>query len=269
MGDLGNHHPYKDYNRKYQFSLSQIAGDATTTVVSNIIQLTANPSRMFVCVRLPVTTPNYWAYTKSYLPISNVQITYANKGGILSTANQYQLYQLSKKNNSKQTWEEFSGFVPINDAATGGVSLAPSIGSLLILKPTLDFGLPESIANNSLGQYNLSIRLTVTNQFPYAITPELFILCEYDGNIYLKDGVGIDTISNVNQELVFQTKDSNREMPKDELNHLSGGSITGKIGLVRRFLGRLGTPKPMVSSSAGSIVGAGRKPENRLKNLCQ
>jgi hypothetical protein len=111
MGDLGNYHPFKDYSNTFRSTLTQIGAGVTTQVQSNSIQLGTNPSRMFMFVRLPVTTTAYWNYAKTYFAITACDITYGNKSGILSSANQAELYRLSKKNGSKQSFEEFSGYV--------------------------------------------------------------------------------------------------------------------------------------------------------------
>jgi hypothetical protein len=271
MGDLGNHVAYKDYTKFFPYNQVQIASGATTTLQSQSIQLQAIPTRLYIWVRVPVTVSNYWAYTKSYLTISAINLQFNNKGGILSTASQYQLYKLCRKNNSHQTWEEFSGWSVINDAATGGVTRTPSIGSLLVLDPCRDFGITESQSNNSLGQFNLTINsMSVTNQFPFAITPELCILCEYDGDIYYLDGNAQDTVTNVSQDLVFKTKESSHKISDDEFKEMSGGSIQGKIGLVRKFLGKL--PQQVAKAlgsdvSGGGVSGGSYQQGNRLKNI--
>jgi len=43
------------------------------------------------------------------LPITNVNITWDNRSGVLSTLNQYDLYEICVKNGLKMSWNNFNG----------------------------------------------------------------------------------------------------------------------------------------------------------------
>jgi hypothetical protein len=271
IGSTVNYHAYQDYSQRNTTTLTQIATGATTTVTSNSIQLFSIPTRMYVFVRLPVTTSNYWNYTKSYLKINGISITFGNNSGLLSSANTYQLYEMSKKNGSTQTWDEFSGDAFINNAGSGGVTRVPTIGSLLVIDPARDLGISLSQSNNSLGQYNLQISVGITNQFPFAITPELIILPEVDGYIKFDSGTSTKTLANVTQQIVLETKDSAPTITDGAFERMSGGSKLAKVGVIRRLLQKM----KGVKKHGGDVVGAGylgggssNNRLSKLKNLC-
>ena len=63
-----------------------------------------------------------------FLAITNVNINFNNVSGILSNANQQDLYDMSVANGSKQNLYEFMGY-----ATTGSGKVASTIGSIVVI----------------------------------------------------------------------------------------------------------------------------------------
>ena len=66
-----------------------------------------------------------WTDPSAFLTINNISISFNNTAGILSSANQQQLYNISYRNGSAQSFYEFSGLTRSN--FTGAVDINGNI----------------------------------------------------------------------------------------------------------------------------------------------
>jgi hypothetical protein len=113
------------------------------------------------------------ANTSSFLQITNISINFNSQSGLLASATPYDLYQISVRNGSQQSYYEWGGAVSNNTGTTNGnVSTIATTGSLLVLNPALDFSLPSFLSGGSLGQFSFQFNITVRNQFQQKITPD-------------------------------------------------------------------------------------------------
>ena len=197
----------------------------------------------------------------SFLEISNISISFNNKSGILASANPQQLFNLSSKNGSCQTWQEFSGGYFGSSIAGSGVVI-PSIGSMLVLNPSLDFGLEDSLSASSLGQFNFMITISGVNQYPYTIQPELVVITANSGLFITEAGVSQTYQGILSKTDVLNAKAQRPVIDTDEYRRLVGGKMSN-MG-VGRVLKRFRKDAIMRSSapsvvSGGVIVGSGRK----------
>jgi hypothetical protein len=125
--------------------------------------------------------------SSSFLTIRGISINLNNASGLLSSAQQHQLWKLSQKNGSVQTWEEFSGSAFCNNLALGQNGLVPTIGSVFVVSPT-DLSLPDYLTSGNLGSFNFQATINVYNQFSADITPEVCIICVNSGVMTLMQG---------------------------------------------------------------------------------
>jgi len=128
--------PYLDYPR-YLTTFSSgttIASGATQTLTSQSLQLNQVPDLILICARVPMSSQNQ-NYTSSFLAINGISVNFNNASGLLSTATQQDLYNISYANGSSQTFHEFRGSADVNNNATGGVSQVATTGGLLVLSP--------------------------------------------------------------------------------------------------------------------------------------
>jgi hypothetical protein len=183
------------------------------TLTSQSIQLNQVPDYLVVYVRVPLSKQSYrdeldgtslkTVGSDGFLSIKKCSITFNNGAGIMSTALQPQLYDVSRRNGLNMTFEEFQGFA--NDyqaefsavategqgsvAVSGAVpvisyinpQVVPSGGSMLIFSPAMDFNVPEFISSSSLGQFNMYISMDVYNQYPGTVQPEIVIIAINSG----------------------------------------------------------------------------------------
>jgi hypothetical protein len=92
-------------NFVYNFSNSYNSM-ATFTLTSNTIQFQSIPHRIYISVSKSYNTQTF-NDPDVFLPITNINITWGNVSGVLST--QYDLWLMSEKNGLKQSWPMFSG----------------------------------------------------------------------------------------------------------------------------------------------------------------
>jgi hypothetical protein len=197
--------PYLDLPR-YIFSATEtIQPQSSATIAVSNYQLNQIPDLFIICARLPMSLQN-WNWSSSYLTINSITINFNNKSGILASATQQQLYQLSQKNGSSQSYFEFLGNALVNNNTTGLPTNIATTGSLLVLNPSLDFGLESFYSAGSLGQYSLQFTLNITNQTSQAITPEIVLLCVNSGLFITENGVSVTQTGILTKQVVLDTK---------------------------------------------------------------
>jgi len=253
--------PYLDFPRFLSTSslTSGIAGiDPATgkmssaTLTSNNLQLSQIPDLILICVRKPITSQN-WTDSSSFLKIDKISINFNNSAGLLSSANSQQLYLMSYKNGSGQSFFEFNGYSTNNYTGTTGtvitnngdgtvsagtyaVDVVPSLvgkgqivsttGSLLVINPVLDLNLPSYLSNSSLGQFNFTFTITVSNQFNETITPEICVITVNSGIFTTQLGSSVINTGILTKEEVLKTKEQKPIMDTTDYKRYIGGSLS-------------------------------------------
>jgi hypothetical protein len=252
--------PYMDYPRYITPSsnLSTITAGTSTSLTSQNIQLNSVPDLFIICVRQQMATQS-WQNTSGFLTIDQVSINFNNKSGILASANQEQLFNLSAKNGCCQTWQEFSGSYYGNSILGAGVSL-PSIGSLLVVNPSLDMGLDDFLSASSLGQFNFMITVSVTNQYPYSVQPEIVVICANSGLFITEAGVSQTYQGILSKQAVLDAKSGRPTIDTKAYERLVGGRQNSRgVGRVlKQFHGMAKGAQPL-ALTGGSVIGGGRK----------
>ena len=203
-----------------------------------------------------------WYNTSGFLTQSGISISFNNKSGILASANAQQLYNLSSKNGSCQTWQEFAGGY-FGNAVTGAGALVPSIGSLIVLNPSLDFGLDDTLSASSLGQFNFMITINGFNQYPYSIQPEIVVITANSGLFITEAGVSQTYQGILSKTDVLNAKAQKPVIDTEEYKRLVGGKLSNiGVGRVLKQFRDKAIPRIMSAPSVvsgGGVVGSGRK----------
>lgn len=165
------------------------AGIAVPITFSNL-QLNQVPDLLIIVARKPMGLQTY-TDSSSFLTIKGVSVNFNANSGILSTASPQQLYNMSVKNGSSQSFYEFAGQALVNDNATGKGTFVPTLGSMLVLNPSLDFGLSNTYSAGSQGQFNLQFIVNVVNQTDVDITPEILLMVVNSGLFINEIGTSI------------------------------------------------------------------------------
>jgi hypothetical protein len=228
---------------------------ASTSLTSQNIQLNSVPDLFIICVRQQMATQS-WYNTSGFLNITGISISFNNKSGILASANQQQLFNLSTKNGVGQTWQEFSGGFYGNSISGSGV-LVPSIGSLLVLNPSLDFGLDDTLSASSLGQFNFQITIQCTNQYTYSVNPEIVVITANSGLFITEAGVSQTYQGILSKTDVLNAKAQKPVIDTEEYRRLVGGKLSnmGVGRLLKRFRKKASGVAPPEMSTGGALVG--------------
>jgi hypothetical protein len=239
--------PFLDYPRYLTTFASgtSIAPGATQRLTSQSIQLNQVPDLILITARVPMSQQN-WNYASSFLTINGISVNFNNASGLLSTATQQDLYNLSYRNGSSQSFYEFRGFADKTDASVlvapnpPSIIKVPTTGSLLVLAPVMDFSLPSYLSASSLGQYQFQFNMDVTNQYDFSIAqPEICIITINSGVFATQQGTSQIFTGILTKEQVLRTKEQNPvpHLASSEYARLVGGKLMNRgMGAVASFV---------------------------------
>jgi len=263
--------PYMDFPRYLTSSANNPvvnAGQSGVTLVSSNLQINQIPDLFLISVRVPMSQQTSYN-TDSFLTIQSISVNLNNQSGLLSSASQYDLWRLCVKNGSTQSFAEWRGQA---EAIRGGVpTIVPTTGSLLVLNPAYDLSLPDYISCGSLGNYNFQIQITVANQFPFNIQPEICIICVNSGIFTTQQGVSAVYTGILTKEMVLSAKSSSpaSAMTSKEVERMTGGRMMdmGAIS-VGRMKKHMGAHRSVGGNVSGGQVSGGVSSGGRLKKMC-
>jgi hypothetical protein len=237
--------PYMDYPRFLTGSANtgSIASGASATLTASNVQLNQIPDLIIINVRKPMSslTAND---SNAFFKINGISLNLNNQSGLLSSATAYDLWRMSVRNGSTQSFLEFSGSAMANSADGLGGSIA-TLGSLLIIDPVYDLSLPDYISSGSSGQYNLQFSISVTNQYLTAIAPEIVTICANSGVIVTNQGSTQTYTGLLTKSMVLDAKQT-KGMSSSVNDRMVGGKMLNR-GL-RKSL------KDFVSSKVGGVM---------------
>jgi hypothetical protein len=260
--------PYTDFPRYITTNTASVSPFLTgagapvpVPLTTQNLQLNQMPSKIMVCVRKPMSGQSF-ADTSTFLTITSVSINLNNASGLLSSASQADLWRMSSRNGSNQTWTQFSGLankVGTYAAAANGISLTGTGGSLLVLNPAFDLSLPDYLSNGSLGNYNLQMSITVVNQYGgVPFVPEIVIVCVNDGILTSQSGVSSTFTGILSKEMVLNAKSLPATSSAVECRMIGGALLNGHRFRSSRFAGAV---------SGGASSGGAMHPRSRLSHL--
>lgn len=262
--------PYMDFPRYLTSSANStpILTLATGSLTSSNLQINQIPDLFIINARIPMSSQS-WDNPSSFLTMNSISINLNNQSGLLSSASQYDLWRMSIKNGSTQSWEEFSGQALVNDNATGAGVLIPTTGSLLVINPAYDLSLPDYISCGSLGNYNFQFTCSVSNQYGFTISPEIIVICVNSGIFTTQQGVSAVYTGILTKEMVLDAKTSQQAsaFKSMEVKRMTGGNMLNMpltaMKAFRRIKGMM--PRLGGESSGGQSSGGAK---GRLSKMC-
>jgi len=257
--------PYMDFPRYLTNATNNapIGAKVSTKVTSNNLQLNQLPDYFIICVRKQMASMTIQD-ASAFLRIKSISVNLNNASGLLSSARAQDLWKMSVKNGSTQSWAEFSGeqwsfgngpdFTAIDISGTSGSlntggSNVPTTGSLLILSPPYDLSLPDYLSSGSLGNFNFQIQLDIENQSSDSVTPEICVICVNSGIFITQQGVSSVYSGLLTREQTLRTK--GEPVSDEPSRRIGGGPMSGKL-LNKHSLVK------MARKVGGAITGAGK-----------
>ncbi len=219
--------PYTDYPVYISADSGIINSGQTLTLISQIFQLNQVPDLIIICVRRPMSSTTI-QNTNSFLPIRNISINFNNKSGLLSSATPQDLYRLSKNNGSIQSWYEFWGYANKNNnnptITTLDQYLYTTSGSLIVINPIKDLGLPYYLSNGSIGYFNIQFKVNVINNTTDNFIPEIVLITPNSGLIINNEGSSEIYTGILSKEIVVETLLNKNNIPSID-NPLIGSGL--------------------------------------------
>lgn len=217
-----------------------------------------------------------WFDSNSFLAIQGISINLNNQSGLLSSSSVQDLWRLSSKNGSTQSWLEFCGqanATPLAISLTDESALIiPTTGSLLVVNPAYDLSLPDYITCGSLGNYNFQFTVQVANQFPDTITPEICVICVNSGVFTTQQGVSAVYTGILTKEMVLDAKTSQQAsaFKSMEVKRMTGGNLMNMANTAIGALARArGMVRPMMAAAKAKMhCGAPSGGKSRLSGMC-
>ena len=168
-------------------------------------------------------------------PITGLNITFNNVSGLLTSYTQEDLYQMSRRNGSQQTWAEFRGVVK-NKIGTESAG----IGSIIVIDPVRDFGISDFLSSGSLGQFSFQATVTFSNINGHTFSAgntsatsdefnaiEIATVCNYGGILINQSGSSSTMSGLLTKQSVLEAKAGNNPtIYYEELTELVGGNFT-------------------------------------------
>ena len=231
------------------YSVAQDRNQKSMSITSNVISLRQVPDKLYICIR-PQARDQKSIYSNNLsFPINQINITFNNVSGLLTDHTIEDLYLMSRRNGSEQTWNEFRGLV--KDAQ--GEKL--SVGSIVVIDPVRDLGLSDFLSAGSLGQY--SFQATVASDghddalLPFTpATPanantsitkvELTVIASYSGVMIIENGSSQSMSGLLTKQSVLEAKSKgSSNIDYEDVERVSGGSIMkqGKSA-VKKYLSK-------------------------------
>jgi hypothetical protein len=224
---------------------------ASGTQTTDVISLRQIPNYIYMVVKPQYNSQKPQFSNHLCFPISGMNITFNNVSGLLTSYTQEDLYQMSRRNGSMQTWSEFRGVVKNKS----GVEYA-GIGSIIVIDPVRDLGLSDFLSSGSLGQFSFQATVTFDNitghTFGAGTTSatsdefqaiEIATICNY-GGILINDKGSSSTMSGLlTKQAVLEAKaGKNPTINYEELNEMVGGNFTKGLTHMGDVMGRMLTP---------------------------
>lgn len=256
---------------------SAVTAGSPTQIVSQSLQLTTIPRRIYIWVREShKTSYKNTAATDTFFSISNISVQFQNKNGQLSSATQNQLYQIAKKNGCNMNFTQWSGnqvIIPsVNPALAWGAYSCGTIGSVVCLELATDLGLSQDMCPGMLTQSLLQVQVQCTNISKRSIIPVLVVATVQEGSWVIQNKASYSSVGIVTMEDIKMANERPHYNMRD-VEDVNGGNffsglknVFSKIGdffkkhsLLSKGLALIPHPHAQLASKGAEAIGYGHQ----------
>jgi len=277
--------PYAEYPRYITPTSGTIAAGADSGEVNfQSIQLNSVPDKLIICVRKVLGTQSNFD-SDSFLPITNININFSNKAGLLSGATQWDLWRMSVESGSNQTWAEFQGFAPLGNqtafvptnpvpaqqGSDAGYKQISTCGSVVCLEMGRHVELDDIYAPSSIGAFQLQFKLNFKNNTSAPITNgayEIVLITMNSGVFTIERGTS-QTYTAILSRADVLSVSSQPSVSKSQVERLVGGSwedsFKSLCSSIAPWAGRAESVKNFISGEGAS--GGGQSGGRMRKHL--
>ena len=253
--------PYNEFV-SYKTVGSAAVGNTSfpATATSNNIQLRQIPDKLMICIE-PTPSSRIYQYSNALtFPISKIQITLNNRSNLLAELKEEDLFEMSRRNGSLQSYSEYRG---TNREVHG--NLNTSLGPVVIIDPVRDLQLDSYLSSGSIGAFNLQVTVIYRNIERSTaaaianIVPQLNIIASYGGVLVTQQGSTVSTSGLLTKMTVLETKDkgsASADVDADEAMAMSGGIVSKGLSQLGQVLRKKGKDKAKSMASKAVSKGA-------------
>lgn len=223
-------YPFCNVQRYTNEVSTQMLLNDSLTLSSRNIEFQSMPSSIIVFARRRPSTKSFTT-TDTFLRLSQVSCIINSRSGLLANADPRQLYEISVRNGLKMGWSDWYGqsvYLQGSDITT-----LSGAGSILVINPVLDFGLPPNKTTGSLSRTSFTVSVTAQNIGPTLSGFELVVIAQYAG-IFSID----DTRYAVKEQGIIRAKDIEdaklKSMPEYNYHELQGQFMFGGANIFQR-----------------------------------
>jgi len=245
--------PYYDLPRYLTANANNgpLAAGASQTIISQSIQLSQLPDYFIIVARKPVGNQAI-TDSSSFLGIKSISMNLNNQSGLLSSASQQDLWRMSVKNGSQQSFKQFQGCA-LKYTQDGAGELVPTTGAMFVVSPT-DLSLPDYLTSGSLGAFQLQFNLGVYNQFPDALNAvEICVIAANSGIFVIQQGTANVYTGILTREAVLAAKSQESTQQDDRM--IGGFQERGMVRHPRQYRMKSGGAMSAGAMSAGAMSG--------------
>ena len=184
--------PYMEYIRTQTAGAPNLASLAQGKIVSSVIPLAGVGDKILIAVSPDKyqNAPSFAQESNWNLQINSVTLDYGNKQVMLSTLLPQDLYKLAVQNGLQNTdWLQWNGQAVISQA--GVTKLVPTVGSLIILTPGIDFPLEEGLVSGCPVRTTMQVTVNYTNQSAWTVNPVLTVINCNSGFVRFMNGESV------------------------------------------------------------------------------
>lgn len=192
-------YPYFSTNRLSTTSSQVTPPNEKDTITSQVISLQNIPNAIYIYAIQDESSYNgslngNLTVPDTYFGIDNIDLTFGNVTGILSSASPQQLFDICKKNRMKDTtFNEFVGYTNAFNQLVSTFEAGAKIGltgSCVRLIPGEDFSLRDDLCPGVQEKIDMQVKVTVRNVNQYqSLRAQLCVLIVYEGYMTIYNGV--------------------------------------------------------------------------------
>ena len=253
---LTNCLPYYELTSYKTISNQTAAVGAEFSITSSIVSPNCVPDAVYMFVRYANQLAQVRALqNEHYFPISNVSVTWNTQSGLLASATQQTLYEMSKRRGLKMDWPQFKGFAQGDGLAQNGLVPLPTTGGIVCLAFNIDIPIIEQYYSaSSLGLWSYSATVTCKNNTAAQLlnTDPLELVV-----VFFQSGIFQSTSGSSSQYIGVLSKDEVLRVSQEP--YMTHNEHLRIVGGADNFLGSLmkGSPGKMQVLMKGALGALG------------
>jgi hypothetical protein len=253
---LTNCLPYYEMSSYKTISNATPAPDVDFQITSSIVSPNSIPDSVYLFVRNANVSAVAQAQTNEfYYPISNVAVTWNTQSGLLASATQQTLYQMSKRRGLKMDWSQFRGKAQNAQGAINTVTSIATTGGIVCLSFNTDISLQEQYySSGSLGLWSFSATVTAKNTTAAALAAPTELVV-----VFFQSGIFQSTSGSSSQYIGVLSKDEVLRVSQEP--YITHNEHLRLVGGEDAFLGSMmkgseGKMKALVKNALGDALEA-------------